>query len=60
MLAESLGTDIEGFINKQGGLFKYRKSTNDFAMVHQKGTISTLFKSTEGNEYYLGEKEKYK
>lgn len=60
LLAADLSEDVEGFISVQGWLFKYRKSTNDFAMGHPKGTISTLFKPKEKYDYYLGEKEKYK
>lgn len=60
LLSANLSDDVEGFISSQGWLFKYRKSTNDFAMGHPKGTISTLFKPKEKYDYYLGEKEKYK
>lgn len=59
LLSEDLSEDVEGFINDQGWLFKYRKSTNDFVIGHPKGTISTLFKPNEGYEYFLKEKEKY-
>ncbi|MEG1870396.1 MAG: hypothetical protein RSC84_02615 [Peptostreptococcaceae bacterium] len=59
LLSESLSDDVEGFVSNQGWVFKYRKSTNDFAMGHPKGTISTLFKPSEGYVYYLGEKDKY-
>lgn len=59
LLSADLSEDVEGFISNQGWAFKYRKSTNDFAMGHPKGTISTLFKPKEGYKYFLSEKEKY-
>lgn len=60
LLSADLSEDVEGFVSKQGWIFKYRKSTNDFAMGHPKGTISTLFKPKEKYDYFLSEKEKYK
>ncbi|WP_294196099.1 hypothetical protein [uncultured Clostridium sp.] len=34
LLLADLSEDIEGFLSSEGWLFKYRKSTNDFALGH--------------------------
>ena len=60
LLSQPLSKDVEGFISSEGWLFKYRKSTNDFAMGHPKGTISTLFKPELGYEYWLEQIETFK
>ena len=60
LLSAPLGNDVEGFISSEGWLFKYRKSTNDFAMGHPKGTISTLFKPELGYEYWLEQIKNFK
>ncbi|WP_417917285.1 hypothetical protein, partial [Clostridioides difficile] len=48
LLSEQLSNDVEGFLSKDNFLFKYRKSTNDFAVGRADGKISTLFKPKEG------------
>lgn len=60
LLSEPLNDDVEGFISKEGFLFKYRKSTNDFAMGRPDGKISTLFKPKDGYEYWLQQIKDYK
>ena len=54
-----MNTDIEGFIDNEGFIFKYNKVTNDFAIGRPDGKISTLFKPEEGIEYRKGERIKY-
>lgn len=60
LLSESLSDDVEGFVSKEGFLFKYRKSTNDFAIGRADGKISTLFKPKEGYKYWLQQIQEYK
>lgn len=52
LLAASLSNDVEGFVSKDGFTFKYRISTNDFAIGRADGKISTLFKPDENIEYW--------
>lgn len=52
LLAAPLSNDIEGFISKDGFTFKYRISTNDFAVGRADGKISTLFKPDKNIEYW--------
>ncbi|WP_230028921.1 phage minor capsid protein [Clostridium cadaveris] len=52
LLAAPLSNDIEGFISKDGFTFKYRISTNDFAIGRADGKISTLFKPDNNIEYW--------
>lgn len=60
LLAASLSNDIEGFISKDGFLFKYQISTNDFTIGRPDGKISTLYKPIKGYDQWLEEIEKYK
>jgi hypothetical protein len=60
LLATPLSEDIEGFVIKEGFIFKYRISTNDFSVGRADGRISTLYKPTEGYEHWLKEIEKFK
>ncbi|KEH91671.1 hypothetical protein Z962_p0047 (plasmid) [Clostridium botulinum C/D str. BKT12695] len=60
LLAEPLSKDVEGFISKENFIFKYRNSTNDFAIGRADGYISTLYKPIKGYEQWLEEIEKYK
>ena len=59
LLSAELSDNIEGFIDKDGFLFKYDKINNDFAIGRPDGKISTLFKPEDGNEYWKGERVKY-
>ena len=52
LLASQLSNDIEGFASKDGFIFKYRKSSNDFAVGRADGKISTLFKPDKNIEYW--------
>lgn len=60
LLAAPLSNDIEGFISKDGFLFKYKISTNDFTIGRPDGKISTLYKPIKGYDQWLEEIEKYK
>ncbi|MHB8061265.1 MAG: phage minor capsid protein [Ruminiclostridium sp.] len=60
LLSASLNDDIEGFLSKDGFIFKYRKSTNDFAIGRADGKVSTLYKPTKGYDQWLEEIEKFK
>lgn len=59
LLAAPLSNDVEGFVDKDGYLFKYRKSTNDFAIGRPDGYISTLFKPILAYVYWLEQIEKF-
>lgn len=60
LLAEPLNEDVEGFISKDGFIFKYRKSTNDFTIGRTDEKISTLFKPIDGYKYWLQQIKDYK
>lgn len=60
LLAAPLGEDVEGFLDKAGYVYKYRISTNDFAIGRPDGRISTLFKPADVYQYWLREIEKRK
>lgn len=60
LLAAPLSNDIEGFISKDGFVFKYKISTNDFTIGRPDGKISTLYKPIKGYNQWLEEIEKYK
>lgn len=60
LLSSPLSDDIEGFISGLGFVFKYRKSTNDFAIGRKDGYISTLFKPIVAYQYWLNEIEEFK
>ncbi len=59
LLSAELTSDIEGFVDNEGFIFKYNKVSNDFAIGRPDGKISTLFKPAEGLEYWKGERIKY-
>lgn len=60
LLAAPLSDDVEGFVSKDGFLFKYRKSTNDFALGRADGKISTIFKPKDAYDYWLQQIKDYK
>lgn len=59
LLAAPIDDDVEGFLSEENTLFKYRNSTNDFAIGRPDGRISTIFKPTRGREYWLEQIEEY-
>lgn len=60
LLASPLSDDVEGFVSKDGFLFKYRKSTNDFALGRADGKISTVFKPKDKYDYWIDQIKDYK
>lgn len=54
--------DIEGFVSQAGTLFKFQHSTGLFAILSDKGTISTLFIPDEKppEEYWIDQQKKYR
>lgn len=59
LLAADLNKDIDGFKSKDGFIFKYKKSTNDFALGRADGKILTLFKPGDKLDYWKTQKELY-
>ncbi|MEG2919105.1 MAG: minor capsid protein [Clostridium sp.] len=53
LLAAPFSSEVEGFVSEIGFLFKYRKSTNDFAIGRADGKISTLYKPDDGYDEWL-------
>lgn len=47
--------NIEGFVNKNGFVFRYNKATNEFATGKPNGVIETFYKPTDGSAYWEGE-----
>lgn len=60
LLATLVGENIEGFKTEVGFIFKYNKSTNDFAIGRADGYISTLFKPIDAYIYWLQQIKDYK
>ncbi|MEW9093954.1 MAG: minor capsid protein [Clostridiaceae bacterium] len=60
LLASPVKGDIEGFKSELGFIFRYNKSTNDFAIGRVDGYISTLYKPKDGYEYWLQQIKDYK
>lgn len=60
LLASPIKGDIDGFKSDLGFIFRYNKSTNDFAIGRADGKISTLFKPKDGREYWLQQIKDYK
>lgn len=57
LLAAPLSKDVEGFVDSEGYVFKYRISTNEFAVGRPDGKISTLYKPDRGAGYWEDEKK---
>lgn len=51
--------DIDGFIDKKGEVWKYKKSTNEFAKARKNGIIKTYYKPTSST-YWDRKKKEYK
>ncbi|MGJ8739812.1 minor capsid protein [Clostridium botulinum] len=60
LLSAPLSKDVEGFVSEDGFIFKYRKSTNDFAVGRADGKISTLFKPDRRLEYWKEQIKEFK
>jgi len=59
LLAADISESIEGFVDKDGFVFKYNNKTNDFAIGRPDGKISTLYKPIDKLEYWKGERIKH-
>ena len=53
LLEQATGENILGHINKNNYIARYDKSTNNFAKGHPYRGIVTMFKPTDGENYYL-------
>ncbi|MBM7836433.1 minor capsid protein [Clostridium sardiniense] len=60
LLAHDIDNDVEGFRSEDGFIFKYKISTNDFAIGRADGKISTLFKPKDAIEYWKEQQNLYK
>lgn len=60
LLSADLNKDIDGFKSKDGFIFKYNKSTNDFALGRADGKISTLFKPEKAMTYWQEQQDLFK
>jgi len=59
LLNAKTGKNIQGFVAKDGSLFKYNTKTNEFAIGSQYGTISTYYKPVDGYIYWLDQISKF-
>ncbi|MBR6705634.1 MAG: DUF1073 domain-containing protein [Clostridia bacterium] len=59
---QPVGGDIDGFLDSDGNIVRYRKSTNEFAKGHPQRGLMTLYKpkssAENGYQYFLKQKEK--
>jgi hypothetical protein len=60
LLNAPIGGDIEGFVSKNGYIFKYNKVTNEFATAKPNGIIETFYRPERGLTYWLEQIIKYK
>ncbi|OPX41897.1 hypothetical protein CLHUN_42300 [Ruminiclostridium hungatei] len=60
LLNSSVKGDIDGFVSKEGWVFRYNKATNEFATAKPDGTIETLFRPAEGINYWKNQIELFK
>jgi len=59
LLNSKVGGNIDGFVSKDGTVFRYNAATNEFATAKADGTIETLFRPKNGIEYWKDQKIKY-
>jgi pyocin large subunit-like protein len=59
VLNSCVGGDIEGFVSKEGWVFRYNTRTNEFATAKIDGTIETLFRPNTGIDYWYEQIIKY-
>lgn len=59
LMSEEPSEDVDVFVNNAGYEYRYRRSTNDFA-IGGDGHIITMFKPDDGEEYWRKEKEREK
>lgn len=60
LLASPIKGDVEGFTTKLGFVFRYNKTTNDFAIGRADGYISTLYRPLDGYKHWLEQINDYK
>ena len=60
LLSSEITGDVEGFVGRDGFVFRYNTSTNELAIGHPGGSISTYLKPLKGREYWNEQIEKYK
>lgn len=58
LLSDAISEQIEGFVDSSGFIYKYDKTTDDFAIGHPGGSISTLYKPDERYNYWQRERMK--
>lgn len=59
LMSEDPSDDVDVFVNNAGYEYRYRKSTNDFA-IGGDGHLITMFKPEDGEKYWKKEKEREK
>lgn len=57
--ANLVSSECETFVGNNNSTYKYRESTNEFAIITKDGYVVTYFNPSEGREYFLKEKNKY-
>jgi pyocin large subunit-like protein len=60
LLNSKISGPIEGFISKEGWIFRYNQTTNELAIAKPNGTIETLFRPADGQNYWTEQIRKYK
>lgn len=60
LLNSEIKDHVDGFISKEGWVFRYNKLTNEFAVAKPDGTIETLFQPEKGFEYWIEQTTKHK
>jgi len=53
LLNSEIKDHVDGFISKEGWVFRYNKLTNEFAVAKPDGTIETLFRPEKGFKYWI-------
>lgn len=64
LVEQPVGGDVDGFMDNDGNIVRYRKSTNEFAKGHPQRGLMTLYKpkgnAENGYRYFLSKKESAK
>jgi len=60
LLAAKVRGPTDGFVDAEGYVHKYNRETNEFAIGHPSGGISTYFKPDRGEAYWDDQKRKHK
>ncbi len=55
MLSSDVGGEIRGAVRANGDVLRYNVRTNEFAVGASDGTIRTLFRPTDGLDYWLSQ-----